>query len=294
AEAIRAGELVAMPTETVYGLACDATNPEAVQRVFQAKGRPNDNPLIVHVPDLSWLPRVTTGESKDAEELARRFWPGPLTLILPKHSSISAKATAGLETVAVRVPNHPMARLLCEESDRPIAAPSANLFTHLSPTRIEHLSPEIRSSCKVILDGGPCKVGIESTILDLTSEPPQILRNGQISRSQIESALGRSVAERSTGMKSAPGMYDRHYAPRTPVVLVEKLHARQGGLTFGATENSHQRHMPSEPVNYAFELYNALFELDGHELESICIAMPPETEPWAAIWERLRKASHTA
>jgi L-threonylcarbamoyladenylate synthase len=189
------------------------------------------------------------------------------------------------------VPDHRMATELMIRADRPIAAPSANLFTHLSPTRIEHLSPEIRSSCEVILDGGQCRIGIESTIVDMTSSVPRVLRHGKITPLQIQAVLGVPVEEVQPGsIRVAPGMYEKHYSPNTPVMLVPKLDARQSGLTFGATQNSSQIHMPKDPGEYAFELYAALFDLDQQGLGVICIEEPPRAPEWSAIWERLVKA----
>ncbi|MBL8049441.1 MAG: threonylcarbamoyl-AMP synthase [Chthonomonas sp.] len=292
AAAIVRGELVVMPTETVYGLAADATSDEAVQRIFAAKGRPSDNPLIVHIARAEDLPLVARDIPDVAWELARRFWPGPLTLVLPKAISVSTFTTAGLETVAVRVPNHPLARELCLRSGRPLAAPSANVFTHLSPTRIEHLSPEIRAASTVILDGGASRVGIESTILSLIGDQPRVLREGQVSRAALEDALGIPVAVGPVdGPRIAPGQYLRHYSPDTPVVLVDKLTPQQPGLCFGTCQNANQLIMSYDPAEYAFELYDALFQLDQRKLESIGIEMPPDSPEWAAIRERLHKAA---
>lgn len=291
-EAIQRGELVVMPTETVYGLAADATNDDAVQRIFQAKGRPSDNPLIVHIGQASDLPLVARDIPEIAWDLAHRYWPGPLTLILAKSVSISSLATANLETVAVRVPNHPLAKELCIQSGRPLAAPSANVFTHLSPTRIEHISPEIREASAVLLDGGAAKVGIESTILSLMEDVPRILREGQVGRSALEQFLGQSIAVGSaTEQRQAPGQYAKHYSPNTPVILVKKLQPQQPGLGFGTCQNPHQRVMSYDPAEYAFALYDALFQLDQLGLESIGIELPPDTPEWSAIRERITKAA---
>lgn len=291
ARAIREGKLVVMPTETVYGLAADATNDDAIAKIYAAKGRPADNPLIIHIAGLDQLDQVATDISDAVLELGRHFWPGPLTIVLAKAPSISRLATSGLETVAVRVPQHPMARELCRRSERPLAAPSANLFTQLSPTRVEHISPEIRAASEVVLDGGASKIGIESTILSLVGQP-RLLRTGHISAGQLAEVLGQPIPEASPErIRLAPGQYARHYAPRTPLVLVDQLARSQPGLTFGDPQNPHQLHMPLDPIGYAMLLYHSLYQLDGANLESIGIERPPETADWSAVWERLRKAS---
>lgn len=244
AAALKAGKLVAFPTETVYGLGADATNPVACRRVFEAKGRPGTNPLIVHVADIAtaknYVAAGTAGWSLAAQRLAERFWPGPLTLVLPKHPSIARDVTAGRDTVAIRVPDHPLALAMLRAFGGPVAAPSANRSTRVSPTTAEHVRQELGDRIDLILDGGACPVGIESTVLDLTTFPkPTLLRPGQVSLAQIEPIVGpvEFVSQRVHKEASAapsPGLSALHYAPTTPAYRFErelypKVVARLGG-----------------------------------------------------------------
>lgn len=299
ARALRAGDLVVMPTETVYGLACDALNRAAVEAVFTAKGRPSDNPLIVHGASWSDLRSVVGPldallEAK-AQAIADRFWPGPLTLVLPKAEGVPPIVTAGRSTIAVRIPGHAVARRLIESAGVLVAAPSANRFMGLSPTRVEDLDPRIAEAAAVVIDAGPCPVGIESTVLDLTVNPPQLLRPGMIGVKALGEALGGGIEVPdavATGPKAAPGQYHRHYAPNTPVMLVDMLGSRPG-LTFGSA-GAGQLHMPSDPAEYAAKLYASLAELDRAEHPAIFIERPPDGDAWRAVWDRLRKASSDA
>ena len=224
---LRAGELVAFPTETVYGLGADATNPAAVRRIFAAKGRPADNPLIVHIEQVERLREVAATIPGPALELAGLFWPGPLTLVLPRRDTICPEVSAGLPTVAVRCPEHPVARELIAFADRPVAAPSANLSGRPSPTRAEHVLRDLGGRIPLLLDGGPCRVGVESTVLDLTSRPPVLLRPGGVTLEELRSVLGRVdldpgvLGEPHSGPVRSPGMKYRHYAPAAPAWLVE-------------------------------------------------------------------------
>ena len=231
ARRLRAGELVAVPTETVYGLAADALDTQACAKIFRAKGRPSHDPLIVHIHSLAQL--ETLAEVNDAaHRLAKKFWPGALTLVLPKKSAVPAIVTSGLPSVAVRMPRHPLMRRLLRLCDRPLAAPSANPFGYVSPTTAEHVRAGLGRRIRFILDGGPAEVGLESTIVDLRDPlRPRLLRPGAISREQIESVLGKKL--RSAGGRAAtapaplpaPGLLDRHYSPRTPLVLHKKISA---------------------------------------------------------------------
>lgn len=224
---LRRGELVAFPTETVYGLGADATNTEAVEKIFRAKGRPGDNPLIVHIDTVERLRQVVARIPKTAVELAASFWPGPLTMVLPRRPEISLSATAGLETVGVRLPEHPVARELIAAADRPIAAPSANLSGRPSPTRAEHVRQDLEGRVSLILDGGPCRIGVESTVVDLTVDPPVLLRPGGVTPEDLRQVLGRvdvdpGVLDRvEAGQVRSPGMKYRHYAPGAPAWLFE-------------------------------------------------------------------------
>ena len=292
ADGIRNGKLVVMPTETVYGLAADATNESAIQKVFVLKGRPSDNPLIVHLGSTATLEQVAKNIPEEAWTLVARFWPGPLTLVLPRAEAIPATVSAGLSTVAVRMPNHPVALALLSESERPLAAPSANLFTHLSPTRAEDVSSEIRAGISAVLDGGPCAVGIESTVLDLTGSTPTILRPGIVTPSQIEFALGCPVALRDlrqdVGARPAPGGYRRHYSPRTPIRLAERLGPTDAGIALTtAPARGRVMTLPADPAGYASFLYSALAELDGAGHPELVIERPPDTPAWIAIHDRL-------
>lgn len=288
---LRRGGLVVMPTETVYGLAADATNPEAIHRVYMAKGRPSDNPLIVHIAYWDQLETVAGRLSAVAKRLSEAFWPGPLTLVLPKHPGLPPGVTAGLDTVAVRMPSHRVALSLIEEVDRPLAAPSANRFMGLSPTRAEHVDPLL---AEIILDGGPCQVGLESTVVDCTGDQPLLLRPGGITRGELEAGAGVSIGHAATaGRRRSPGLYARHYAPRARVELVDLLEPGMPGLSF---EESGEKviKMPEDPRAYGAALYDALWRLDEAEVGVIYVERPPDTPDWEAVRDRLTKASHPA
>ena len=229
ARCLRDGDIVGVPTETVYGLAADALNPRACQKIFTAKGRPTTDPLIVHIAALDELDAIAVTNAA-ALRLAQKFWPGPLTLILPKKSVVPAIVSAGLPSVAVRMPAHALFRRLIRLSGRPLAAPSANPFGYISPTTAEHVRASLGSKINSILDGGPAHIGLESTILDLRDPArPRLLRPGAISREALAAALGRPVAWRRpkaaapTVAQVAPGLLTRHYSPRTPLVLHSRL-----------------------------------------------------------------------
>jgi L-threonylcarbamoyladenylate synthase len=292
AAAIRRGELVGMPTETVYGVACDALNPVGVQRVFAAKGRPADNPLIVHLATLDELPQVARDWPALAIELAHRFWPGPLTLVLYKADRVPEATTGGLETVAVRMPNHPVAAALIRASKTPIAAPSANRFMALSATRAEDLDPALAGHLTMVLDGGPCPVGLESTVLDLTGDRPRILRPGGVPRGAIQAAMGEPLAEAppNAGDRRSPGLYPRHYAPRTAVRLTDRL-GDAPGIGFGPPRNGRQIRLPRDAQAYGAMLYAALHRLDGLGVEQANIERPPAGPDWEAIHDRLNRMS---
>ena len=285
-EALRRGDLVGMPTETVYGLAASLWDAEALRRTFAAKGRPSDNPLIVHVAHLEQLDEVVAAWPDDARRLAERFWPGPLTLVLPKRPRVPSEATGGLDTVAVRVPAHPVALRLIDAAGTPLTAPSANPFMGLSPTRAEHV--DVRGLA-MTLDGGPCAVGIESTVVDLSGSTPRLLRAGGVPRAQIEAALGGVLAGKD-GARRAPGDYPRHYAPRTPIRLADRLAEDDAGLTFEAA-GDRQIRLPRDPAAYALSLYAALHRMDALGLSEIVVQAPPRGEAWEAVWDRLARAT---
>jgi L-threonylcarbamoyladenylate synthase len=305
---LRAGELVAFPTETVYGLGADASNPRAIAKIFAAKGRPADHPLIVHLPDASHLERWAVDIPETARKLAAAFWPGPLTLILKRHPSVLDAITGGQDTVGLRVPNHPLALQLLREFDGGVAAPSANRFGHVSPTTAAHVREELGDAVTMILDGGPCAVGIESTILDLSSGEPRILRPGMLDAEAIGAVLGRAPA--FGGEQNAPrvsGSLEAHYAPGTPLRLVaaadlattaaQALAAgrRIAVLAPEAPVHVHQKMVwvaaSADAAQFAHELYARLRELDALGCDLILVAEPPATGDWRAIADRLRRAA---
>jgi L-threonylcarbamoyladenylate synthase len=310
---LRGGGLVAFPTETVYGLGANALDAVAVARVFAAKGRPSTNPLIVHLADLNQVSRVTADWPDVAARLAERFWPGPLTLVLQKHPELPEIVTAGGPTVAVRVPAHPVAQALLKEAGVPVAAPSANRSTELSPTTAAHVLRGLAGRVDLILDGGPTSGGIESTVLDVTTAPPRLLRPGLVTVSDIEAIAGPIATSQEPARSStavplrSPGQMPRHYAPRAPLELadgngrtrVEVLTAsglRVGWVTWpGVAEvlGAERVELPSEPIAYAAGLYAALHDLDAGGVERIVVARPPEGEAWLAVRDRLRRAAHS-
>ncbi len=314
AEILRSGGLVAFPTETVYGLGANALDPQAILRVFAAKGRPANNPLIVHVPDTAGARAVVAHWPEVAARLADRFWPGPLTLVLAKHSRIPEVVTAGGPTVAVRVPANNIAQALLSGAAVPVAAPSANRSQRLSPTRAEHVLRDLEDRIDMVLDGGPTSGGLESTVLDLTTTPPRILRPGLVLAREIEPICGpitqSELAKNSAppSILSSPGMLPRHYAPRAPLEVLPEDECRAriktlveqgirvGYLGLGALLDAEapgviQIVMPTEARGYTARLYAALHELDAAGVERILVALPPGTEEWQAVRDRLRRAS---
>lgn len=292
ADIIRRGGLVAMPTETVYGIAVDAMNREAVLRLFEAKGRPADNPLIVHIDSMAMLEMAAREIPPIVERLAERFWPGPLTMVLKKQPDILDEVTGGLPTVAVRQPRHPVAMGLIGMVGRPLAAPSANRFMRLSATRAQHIDPILASKIDLILDGGACPVGLESTVLDMTCDPPRILRPGGVSRGEIQAAVGDPLGvKKPTGPRKAPGMYPRHYAPNSKLVLVDAVPDGEPGLVITQPRTELHIKMPCDPIAYAATLYDALHRLDRQGREAIYVQRPPALPEWEAVHDRLSKAS---
>ena len=289
AKLLREGQLIGMPTETVYGIAANALDVRAVLATFSAKGRPSENPLIVHVSSIEQAKSVCSDFPPAAESLAKEFWPGPLTLVLPKSPVVPSEVTAGLQTVAVRMPSHPVARALIEKAGVPVSAPSANRFMSLSPTSAHMIDPEIANALEMILDGGPCDVGIESTVLDLAVDPPVILRPGQISKEQIERVLGKPLGATNDPQRKSPGMYPKHYAPKAPAQIVDHLTPGQAGLTFEKQNGPNQIVMPRDATAYARELYQALFDLDRMRIGTIYIQSIPETNEWNAVRDRVNK-----
>lgn len=297
---LRAGGLVAFPTETVYGLGASALDTNAVARLFVVKGRPASNPLIVHVAETAAARRLARDWPLIAETLAALFWPGPLTLILPKATHVPDRVTAGGPTVGLRVPAHPVALALLRASDLAIAAPSANRSTEVSPTTAAHVVDSLGDAVDLILDGGPTTVGVESTVLDVTATPPRVLRPGMVTVTALREVLGDVQEGAIEGQPArAPGLMDRHYAPRTPVVVVrsEALPATVGqedGLLVRGRNTLAAAAvvvMPCDVTEYAARLYAALRELDAAGVPRIVVEAPPATPEWAAIRDRLRRAS---
>jgi L-threonylcarbamoyladenylate synthase len=300
ADLLRAGRLVAFPTETVYGLGANALDPDAVARIYQVKGRPATSPLIVHVDSIAMARSLVTNWPDDADLLAREFWPGPLTLVLPKHASIPDIVTAGLPSVGLRIPNHPIAQALIQAAGVPVAAPSANRFSQLSPTTADHVRESLGNDVDLILDGGPCAVGIESSVLSLAGSQPTLLRPGGIARAQIESLIGSiaTAADVSGGPHPAPGMHARHYSPRTRLLLVENGDVPEQGSGIylqlkhaPSKKNSVTVVMPSAATEYAAALYEKLHQADQANRDWIAVDHPPLTPEWEAVNDRLRRAS---
>ena len=306
-EVLRAGGLVAFPTETVYGLGADASNDEALKKIYAAKGRPRDHPLIVHVLDLEAAGAWAREVPHAAQLLAARFWPGPLTLILERAAHVSDLVTGGQDTIALRVPSHAIARALIEGFGGGIAAPSANRYGRVSATTAEHVRNELGGSVDCVLDGGACDVGIESTIVDLSGARPALLRPGNITARELEAVLGMPLAAAGPASPRAPGALEKHYAPQTPLMLMEAdlllelvaSMARQGvavavlarsamqplveGLTWIAA--------PRESSAYAHDLYANLRALDSAGCSAILVEAPPLEPAWAAVHDRLARAA---
>lgn len=311
ADLLRDGGVVAFPTETVYGLGADAENDQAVRRIFSIKGRPADHPLIVHLADLGMVERWAREVPDTVACLAEHFWPGPLTIVLLRSSRVSDLVTGGLDTVGIRVPSHPVAQALLREFGGGIAAPSANRFGRISPTSAGHVSDELGSGPALILDGGNCQVGLESTIISLAGGRPVLLRPGTISLSELSVVLGKDItlpAQQDPTMR-APGSHASHYAPRTPAAVVSRANLPTEADRLNAngqrvallcisnighefTQTAECLIMPEDPAGYGRALYASLRRLDTAGFDTILIEEPPETESWLAVRDRLRRAAH--
>ncbi len=308
---LRAGRLVAVPTETVYGLAGDAANPAAVAAIFAAKGRPTHHPLIVHLPSAERMTRWARDIPQAAWRLAEAFWPGPMTLLLHKSDAVTTAATGGLPSIGLRVPAHPVLRQILLELDRGLAAPSANPYQRLSPTTAAQAMQGLGGRIDAVLDGGPCSVGLESTIVDLASDTPRIVRAGPITRKQIEDALGAAVEFPEQHTAAVPGNVAVHYQPQTPLYVIanESLRSRIAQLHPDARiavayhspsldadiahANAVVAHaqLPIDKAGYARALYTALHTLDRAAADAIWLERPPTGEDWRDVHDRLSKAA---
>ena len=322
ARCLRDGGLVAFPTETVYGLGVHALDPVAVKRLFEAKGRPSNDPLIVHVSGLDAAASLTTHLPPDAAALADRFWPGPLTMVIPRASSVPREVTAGLETVAVRVPSHPVARALLAEAGVPVAAPSANLFSRPSPTTATHVLEDLNGRIDFVIDGGPTDVGVESTVIDLSTTPPRLLRPGGTTIEAIRAVLPSLIDGRALigddEAAASPGLLSRHYSPRTRMVLVSgnpsqiqsAVHKRlkdaaSTGQRAGVLATREQARALGQSAAVVVDLgteldtdavarrlYAALREIDQLNLDLVVAPLPTRTDGlWTAIADRLQRAA---
>ena len=307
---LRQGGLVAMPTETVYGVAADAENADAVRAVFAAKGRPADHPVIVHVADATALDRWARAVPEGARALAAAFWPGPLTIVLPRSARASDLITGGQDTVGLRCPSHPWAHALLAAFGGAVVAPSANSFGRISPTTAAHVLADlgVKPSGRIdlFLDGGPCPVGIESTIVDVSGAAPRLLRPGLIKREQLQQVLGRPVEAADEDAPRAPGRLEKHYSPRTPLALVAPAALRSRIAGFAAPRlavlaPAHYLEPPDphvvlalpaadDPDEYARLLYANLHRMDASGADQLLIAEPPQGPDWLAVHDRLSRA----
>lgn len=312
---LQAGGLVAIPTETVYGLAANALNGNAVKRIFEAKGRPQDNPLIVHIASLDTLPKLVASVPDEALALADRFWPGPLTIILPKASCIPDEVSAGLETVAVRFPSHPVARAIIQASGLPLAAPSANTSGRPSPTKAEHVLHDLRGKIEAVVDGGDCGVGLESTVVSLAGDRPRLLRPGGVTHEQLEEVLGAveidpavTHAVQKNAVVSSPGMKYKHYSPKAKVVILKgggedyiryvNAHKREGTAALCFDEDVAAVQVPAVSLGpekdgeeQARRLFDALRTIDQLGAALAYARCPKQTGVGLAVYNRLIRAA---
>ena len=300
AEILRAGGLVAFPTETVYGLGADASNAKAVARLYATKGRPADHPVIVHFSSAEKAFLWARDVPETANKLAARFWPGPLTLILKRSARAQEFVTGGQDSVGLRIPSHPVARELLKSFNAGVAAPSANRFGLVSPTTAAHVREDLGGEVDLVLEGGASDIGIESTIVDLSGATAMLLRPGAISKAQLEEILGKVNEKDASAIRHSGGL-ERHYSPRTPARLVPahvldreigKFEQRVAVLAFSRPDErvDYWLRMPRDPAAYARKLYAALRELDGAGCEQILVEAPPAAPEWAAVRDRLRRA----
>jgi L-threonylcarbamoyladenylate synthase len=294
AELIRGGEVVAFPTETVYGLGANALDPAAVAKIYQIKERPSSSPLIVHVDSPEMARGLAAGWPASAEALARRWWPGPLTIVVRKHQSVPDAVTAGLPTVGLRMPSHPVALALIRAAGVPLAAPSANPFTRLSPTRAGHVRSLLGEKVALVLEGEPPQVGIESAVVSVAESPAVLLRPGMIPRTELEEILGplRAV-ESQQGAHASPGLHERHYQPRTRLVLGDPPSLGHGVFLYRTepAQGVESVQMPADPISYAARLYDELHSADAKGYDWIAVEPPPAEPAWEGIGDRLQRAA---
>ena len=313
---LRRGGLLGIPTETVYGLGADGLNEDAVRRIFEAKGRPQDNPLILHVPDAGWLERCCVDVPETAYALAEKFWPGPLTMILPRRDCVPLRTTGGLDTVGVRCPDHPVTRAIIQAAGVPVAAPSGNTSGRPSPTCARHMMEDMMGKIDGIVDGGDCAVGVESTIIDLTVQPPRLLRPGGLPLEELEAVLGTVAVDKAVRQKladgekaKAPGMKYRHYAPRAAVTVVTgtpgrsarwiraHLPEKAGVICFDeyaplfAGHIVHRLGAADDKLAQAQHVFDALRTFDDTDVEAIFAQCPDESGLGLAVSNRLKKAA---
>lgn len=299
-QALKEGKLVAIPTETVYGLAADATNPSAVEKIFIAKERPQQHPLIVHIADIDQLTDWAIDIPPSAYQLAKKFWPGPLTLILKKHPKVHPIITGNQETIGIRMPAHPVTLAILKQGHLAVAAPSANRHCQISPTTAQHVEEELGDKVDLIIDGGPCAVGVESTIINLTSTPYEILRPGMISQEAISAVLTEKIhTQKSTFSPRVSGSLDKHYSPKKTAMLLPENAILETSLQYKKVAvmaflekpkawSGYWETMPTNAEAYAQKLYSTLRQLDHTDADIILIAKPPMD--WLAIYDRLQRA----
>lgn len=290
ADIIAQGGLVAFPTETVYGLGANGLNAQAVQNIFTAKGRPLDNPVILHIADYNQLYTLVRSISATAERLITEYWPGPLTLLFPKSSLVPDVVTAGLDSVAIRMPNHPIATEFITLAGCPVAAPSANRSGKPSPTQAAHVVDDLFGSIDAIIDGGEVAIGIESTVLDVTQSTPQLLRPGAVTKEQLEALIGTVTEVRHSNVPRAPGMKYKHYAPTAQVVVVDSQHALHAALAMHASATVRVLSYPNAEL-MAHQLFRDFRECDAQGVQVIIVEAVPEDHLGAAVMNRLLKAS---
>jgi L-threonylcarbamoyladenylate synthase len=308
---LQKGECVALPTETVYGLAADASDIIAVNKIFEAKGRPKNHPLIVHIPDVSHLENWAKSIPNTAYTLAKLFWPGPLSLLLKKADHVPYEVTGGLDTIALRVPAHPLFLEVLTQLNRGLAAPSANRYKQLSPTIAEHVRQGLDGRIAAVLDGGSCEHGLESTILDLVSETPRILRSGPVTQQQLETTMGQCVDTPKNHIEAVPGNVEAHYQPNTPLrimlseqLLTEISELQQNNCQFvvwspaviaqckkANIPTSQWSNLGSDAANFGRKLYVTLHQADHTQATQIIVEQPPQSDAWAAVNDRLSRAA---